>query len=286
MDSTRTFSDLAADLERVYGCMAGSVYAVYALYNPLKAATNEVYWEHTRKFLEQLHMVLYTKDHQLSLHKIKPESYFFLVKTCIDHSYAVTELIDIRNDRENKHTKDMANYIAHHILPPYLTYRRQTLHCSFDHNDGPGPGRISVAAQSYAMPMPQQSWGPMQMQMPMPMPMPMPMQMPTMPPWGQWCQMPIQTMPYGTAKISTDSQPQKRLKPTIRLKPTCTRAGATREQPRLHMPIPSDSDNVPLNFYTVYCSARISCVNNTADAEQHHVPQIFPVPNRPPPPSE
>jgi len=52
------------------------------------------------------------------------------------------------------------------------------------------------------------------------------------------------------------------------------------------MPVLSDSDNVPLNFYAVYCSARISRVNNTADAEQHHVPRIFPVPNRPPPPSE
>jgi hypothetical protein len=282
MDSERTFLDLAKDLERVYGCIAASVHAEYAMYNPLKTATNDVYWEHTRKFLEHLHIVLYTKNHQLSLHKIKAESYFFLVKTCIDHAYVVTELIDIRNDRENKHTKDMANHIAHHILPPYLTYRRQTLHCSFDHNDGCGPGRISVAAQSYAPPMPQQSpmmppvWGQMPMQ--------------TMPPvWGQmpmWPWSQPSPMVFDAKLSAPQPHNSKRLKPTIRLKPTCTKSGAEREQTRLHMPVPSDSDNVPLNFYAVYCSARISRVNNTADAEQHHVPRIFPVPNRPPPPSE
>lgn len=282
MDSERTFLDLAKDLERVYGCIAASIHVAYTRHNPLKTTNNDVYWEHTRKFLEHLHIVLYTKNHQLSLHKIKPESYFFLVKTCIDHAYVVTELIDIRNDRENKHTKDMANYIAHHILPPYLTYRRQTLQCSFDHNDGCGPGRVSIAAQSYGMPQqaPMPVWGQtMGSVWPMQTMAPVWGAGPTWPMAPGWGQVPMQTMAFNDSK-------SKKLKPAIRLKPTCTKSGAEREQSRLHMPVPSDSDNVPLNFYAVYCSARISRVNNTTDAEQHHVPRIFPVPNRPPPPSE
>jgi hypothetical protein len=270
--SERTFSQLAAELEHVYGCNAASVFVIYTKHNPLKFTNEqaEQYWEHTRRFLDHLHAVLYAKDHQLSLHVIKPESYFFLTKICIDHAFTVTELINIRNDREQKYSKNMANDIAHHILPPYLTYRRQTLNCSFGGASGwTGPGIVSQQAMATAMYMP----------MPMPMhypylpqttPMPTPMPMPT-----------PRVNPFPPPSIA---EPVKRIRPYIRRKPTCIRKGEERTAMTegLTMPLPTDTDEVPLNFYSVYCSDRANKVNNTA--EEHHVPQIFPVPNRPPPP--
>ena len=298
MDGDRTFSQLATELEQVYGCNAASVFSIYVKHNPLKCTdqlTMEQYWEHTRRFLEQLHIVLYTKEHQLSLHNIKPESYFFLTKTCIDHSFTVTELINIRNDREHKYSKDIANEIAHHILPPYLTYRRQTINCSFD-GSSIGPGSISQSAYMHASPMP---FNPSQMHA---SPMPFnPSQMPVqMPPFSSMqmpfssMQMPFSSMqmPFSSMQMPYPSQcsmiqPATRIKPTIKRKPTCIRKGEERsisDGHSLTMPPLSDCDNIPLNFYNVYCSEHANNVNASEDT--HHVPQIFPVSNRPPPPSD
>lgn len=298
MDGERTFSQLAAELKQVYGCNAASVFSIYAKHNPLKYNVGEMekYWEHTRRFLEHLHVVLYAKDHQLSLHKIKPESYFFLTKICIDHAFTVTELIDVRNDREAKYSKDMANEIAHHVLPPYLTYRRQTLNCSFD-SPPTGPGLISpnaIPPQIPSMPSMYPQTIPMPQFHPQTMPMPQfhPQMMPIQVPWQQ-APIPQMTDPYtamvtasASTMASTDTpRPLKRIRPTIvRRKPFCVRKGDEKESvsESLSMPTISDTDNVPLNFYSVYCSERANKINNTA--ETHHVPQIFPVPNRPPPP--
>jgi len=292
MNNERTYAQLAADLEHVYGCNAASVFSVYINHNPLSFTTEqaEQYWEHTRRFLEHLHNVLYAKDHQLSLHSIKPESYFFLTKICLDHAFTVPELINIRNNRESKVAKDMANDIAHDILPPYLTYRRQTLNCSFDAPQN-GPGLVIRPPMPWMQP--QMPWMQPQMQMPwmqpqMQMPWMQPqMQMPWMQPQMQMPWMQIQTPKPACTTISKPSgsgDAIKKPKPLIIRKPKCVRTGEEKQpvENELNMPTPSDSDEVPLNFYNVYCSDRANKVNNTA--EQHHIPQIFPVPNRPPPP--
>jgi hypothetical protein len=297
---------LAAELEQVYGCNAVSVFSVYAKHDPLKLGSGALdqYWEHTRRFLEHLHSVLYAPGHQLSLHTIAPESYFFLTKICIDHAFTVTELINVRNDRERKYAKDMANDIAHYILPPYLTYRRQTLDCKFTGPSGPKP--ISAQARLHAVPfypgqMPMPMPMPMQMpfypgQMPMPMPMPfypgqMPMPMPFYPgqmsmsmPMPMPMPMPMQMPPVPHAPPVPTPAPE-RTKPVVKRKPVCTRTGNVREttDQDLVMPEPDETaDNIPLNFYNVYCSELANKINSTA--EQHHVPQVFPVSNRPPPP--
>ena len=120
MDGERTFEQLAHELENVYGLIANSVYSAYELHNPLKLDTEQFiqYWETTRAFLENLHSVLYHKEHQLSIYSIKPESYYFLVKMCIDRSFTLSQLIDIRNDSDNKKAKDLANEIAHPTNAP------------------------------------------------------------------------------------------------------------------------------------------------------------------------
>ena len=294
-------SQLAAELEKVYGCNAMSVFSVYVKHDPLKLKPNvDQYWEHTRRFLENLHSVLYAPDHKLSLNNITPESYYFLTKTCIDHAFSVTELINVRNDREKKYAKDMANDIAHYILPPYLTYRRQTLECKFTGSNGPNP--ISEQAKLLALPMPlppMPFYPSMPMQMPMPfypsmpmqLPMPfypsMPMQMPIQPQFQ-----PLQPLASQFQPLQPQPQPQPpqpKPKPIVKRKPVCTRIGKVRESTNqdLVMPEPEEMvDNVPLNFYNVYCSELANRINSAA--EQHHVnvhvPQIFPVSNRPPPP--
>jgi hypothetical protein len=283
LNGQRTFSHLAAELKQVYGCTADSVFSIYVKHNPLKygqgmMSTSESepevmrYWEHTRRFLEYLHSVLYAEDHELSLHKLKPESYFFLTKICIDHAFDITELINIRNDKERKYAKDMANDISHHILPPYLTFRKQTLYCRFD-GASLGPGMIAPDAQFLGCPMPQQM---MPQQMPMMPQMMMPQQMPMMP----------QMMPMQPPSLIPRPIKKVKVRPTIRIKPTCIREGEEYNllTESLEMPAPTDSDDVPLNFYSVYCTERTNKVNSSA--ETHHVPQIFPVPNRPPPPTQ
>lgn len=277
MDGERTFSQLAAELKQVYGYNATAVCSVYVKHNPLKYGSDQLekYWEHTRKFLENLHMVLYAKDHQMSLHNIKPESYFFLTKICIDHAFTVTELIDIRNDREQKYAKDMANDIAHHILPPYLTYRRQINYSPVPNNTGPGYIQMAPMPGGWPMPMPM----PMMPQMPgWPMPMPM---MPQMPGWPMpgWSMPQFQPCMQEPAPVPAP----RKVKPIVKKKPTCVRKGEVKVSENLIMPVPADgTDNVPLNFYSVYCSERANIINNSAD--EHHVPLIFPVPNFPPPP--
>ena len=294
---TTTLS-LAAELEQIYGCNAISVYSVYVKHDPLKIKPNvDQYWEHTRRFLENLHSVLYSPGHQMSLQSIAPESYYFLTKICIDHAFSVTELINVRNDREQKYAKDMANDIAHFILPPYLTYRRQTLDCKFTSNNGPQP--VSEQAKLHAMPMPM----PMPMYPGMQMPMYPGMQMPMYP----GMQMPFQGYPRpmfprpapltGAPAPAPTPAPAPvpapapapatipKSKPVIKRKPVCTRTGNIRENNSsdLVMPVPDENaDSVPLNFYNVYCSDLTNRINSTA--EQHHVPQVLPVSNRPPPP--
>lgn len=283
----RTFLQLATELEQVYGCNAVSVYNIYVRHNPLKLKGQDMeqYWEHTRRFLEELHIVLYKEGHQLSLHKILPESYYFLTKTCIDRSFTVTELIDVRNDREHKYSKDIANEIAHHVLPPYLTYRRQTINCTIDpRNGGSGPGYITAEAQSYAPRFQPQFQAPFHPQFQAPF-QPQ-FQAPFQPQQLSWpafmMPQPGHTLP-SLAALQAQS-PVKRIKPIVRRRPACISSGAEKQPAAtsLTMPVPTDTDNVPLNFYTIYCSEQISTNSNT---ENHHIPQIFPVQNRPPPPA-
>jgi hypothetical protein len=293
MDGTRTFAHLATELTQVYGYTADAIYNVYVKHNPLKYGTDklEQYWEHTRKFMEDLHRVLYDKTHQLSLHQIRPESYYFLIKTCIDHAFSITELISIRNDREKKYAKDMANDIAHNIIPPYLTYRKQTINCNIT-GSGVVPGPVALPPGVPPMPpMPPQQFMPFQMPMPfhpfpmqqmympptMPMPMPMQMPFPPFPPFPPM-QMPMMPMP-----MQQPTQPAK-IRPVVKQKPVCIRNSEEKAQATegLVMPLPSDDDNIPLNFYSVYCTELANRIKNPSD--EHNIPQILPVPNRPPPP--
>jgi hypothetical protein len=287
MDGERTFEQLAYELENVYGLIAGSVYSAYELHNPLKLDVDQVpqYWEITRAFLEHLHSVLYHKEHQLSIYSIKPESYYFLVKMCIDRSFTLSQLIDVRNDSDNKKTKDLANEIAHHVIPPYLTHRRQNVSHSYYKSNIVTPNQINDPNASFMQPpmQPPQMpfmYGPPQMPFmygPPQMPMPMPFMYPHNPP------VPPRPSMYATPNGGkTYSEPSKRRKPIIRLKPKCVRKGNEKDQLGFSIPL-SENNDAPLNFYSVYCSDRATCVNN--ESKNHHVPMIFPVQNRPPPPN-
>ena len=286
MDGERTFEQLAQELDTVYGLIANSVYSAYELYNPLKLEEREFchYWETTRGFLENLHSVLYHKEHQLSIYSIKPESYYFLVKMCIDRAFTLSQLINIRNDSENKKTKDLANEIAHHVIPPYLTHRRQNINHSYYKSNNVAPNIINDPKAMYIPtqqppPMPPQfmyghtmmpppfMYGPQMGMMP-----PMPFMYPQGPP------IPPRPSMYSVS----DTEPIKRRKPIIRLKPKCVRKGAEKDQLGFSIPVSPD-DDTPLNFYSVYCSDRSSCINT--ESKDHHVPMIFPVQNRPPPPN-
>lgn len=115
-------------LYAVYGTyLPDDVYKHYCNINPLEldmGLTNnpvDKYWECTNRFLTSLHEVLLDPAHSLSIDNIKTENYYFLAKVCVDRSFDVGDLINIRNIRNVKYNKDLANQISHHVLPLYIT---------------------------------------------------------------------------------------------------------------------------------------------------------------------
>ena len=113
--------------QALYGPVANTVYAAYCKVNPLgmEDLKKTNYWTHVSSFLYNLHSVLYLQGHQMNIKTITADKYYFLVKMCVDSSFVVADLINIRNQKENKVCKILANEIAHHIMPPYLTMLNQ-----------------------------------------------------------------------------------------------------------------------------------------------------------------
>ena len=145
--ANRTFQHLAHDLCQVYGHIANDIFLSYTNINPLRFKDNvsaDSYWENVRIFLDEMHKILYTKEHKLSISSIRTEAYYFLCKMCIDRSFSVKELIDIRNVRSVKYNKDIANDISHISLPSYITYLRQIPSHQHHLGSSTGPGFTSV----------------------------------------------------------------------------------------------------------------------------------------------
>lgn len=256
---SRTFQQLADELTSVYGPMATSVCQCYVTHNPLKTDKPEIYWENVRIFLHELHTILYTQDNKLNIEVIATEAYFFLCKMCVDRSFTVSDLIDIRNDRTVKHNKNIANDLSHNVLPQYITMRRQ-----FDYQGiipSLSPGMVAMPPMQPMMGhMPYMQYPGMGMppQMPMSMSMPIPVPNPVPPAPAQ-----------GTGIIRTRPRILRRIN-ALPLKKQET-DGANRE---VTIPIHNLKDGLPLDFYTVH-----RCDTDGT------MPQVTPVPNHPPPPS-
>lgn len=260
-----TFQQLADELITMYGPLASSVHQCYTIHNPLKTDQPMIYWENVRIFLHELHTILYTRDQKHNIEIIPTDAYFFLCKMCVDRSFTVADLINIRNDRTVKFNKNIANDLSHNVLPQYITARRQ-----FDYTGiapMPCPGPVS-APPMQPMPMPIMPMMPMQhMSMMHPM---MQMQMPPMHPMMQ-----IPSMQPVTHASTTDTN-------SIRTRPRILRR-IDAAKPFLKdikdikrditVPIHNLKDEFPLDFYAMHrCDADAS------------VPEITSVPNRPPPP--
>jgi hypothetical protein len=109
--------------------LVGSVFNVYAKSNPLKLPEESKgsYWVQVFKFLNYIHEVLCHPNHEMNLRNIKSDNYYFLVKMCVDYSFTVPEIITIRNDKESKVCKVIANDLLKTgpfgpIIPTYITY--------------------------------------------------------------------------------------------------------------------------------------------------------------------
>ena len=119
-------------LHTVYGArLPDDIYKYYCETNPLRINLESnsdsdsnnlnLYWECVSRFLSNLHDVLLDPKHELSINNIMTENYYFLAKVCVDRSFAIGDLIKIRNDRKVKHNKNLANLLSHHVLPFYIT---------------------------------------------------------------------------------------------------------------------------------------------------------------------
>lgn len=288
MNSGRTFQQLADELTALYGPMATSVFRCYSTHNPLRTDRPEIYWENIRIFLHELHTILYTRDNKLNIEVIPTEAYFFLCKMCVDRSFTVANLIDIRNDRTVKHNKNIANDLSHNVLPQYITMRRQ-----FDyHGLAPQaqPGTVATPPMPpmhnmMSMPQMQPYHTPPMMGMPGMSNMPY-MGMPSMSnmPYIGMPSMPY--MPYmphmGMPGPVQQTQSIRQAAETIRIRPRILRRrdasdwkkGKGELDREVTIPLHNLQDSMPLDFYTVH-----RCDTNGA------IPQVTPVPNRPPPPS-
>jgi hypothetical protein len=104
--------------------LSGAVFTAYAKVNPLKLQdlNKGSYWTQTFKFLSALHEVLGHPTHEMNLRNIKTDNYYFLVKMCVDFSFTVPEIITIRNDKESKVCKIIANDLLNTgAIPFYIT---------------------------------------------------------------------------------------------------------------------------------------------------------------------
>lgn len=122
-------------LYAIYGHqLPTEIYQYYSDSNPLKCAKT-VYWEHVGRFLNFLHEVLLNKDHSYFVGRIKTENYFFLCKMCVDKSFDICDIIDIRNDSACKYNKTIATNIAHNVMPAYVVSLDQAIrpedYCSY-----------------------------------------------------------------------------------------------------------------------------------------------------------
>lgn len=247
-------TDLKDTLVQVYGITALTIYDIYIRYNPigLTEENKDQYWEHTRKFLEGLHTALYRENHKFSIRVIKPESYFKLVITCLNLSFTVTETLELANC-----ITDMTNDISHNILPPYITFRRQTVNCSIKLPPNPPMPQIPNPMFQYG------AYG--------------------FNPYGHGAYGAYGFNPYGHGaygahgdETSKSKSVEEKIKPQIKLKPIIIRSGDLKKSDNAEVVI---NDDLPLNFYSVYHK---KVVND--NSLEHHIPCIYPVSNRPPPP--
>ncbi len=293
----RTVDQLASELNDVYGSVAGNIFHYYRSINPLTRIEPKVYWENVRVFLDELHQVLYRKDHTHSVDKINTENYYFLCKMCVDRSFAIYDIISIRNDRDQQSCKLLANEIAHNVLPLYILYLRQIPNKTHYHNSE--PGLISLSAIPPHMRQLQQGssgippgtpgqYSPPQgatgqysvSQYGMPQYGILPYGMPPygMPQYG----VPLYGMPdihtmYGASGMPAMLPPAP---PKIRPKPRCIRRGDAKQIAATKcVPLPDDDeDTFPLSM----CSSLDGYVSVP---EIHHVPKIMPLLNQVQPPS-
>lgn len=124
-------SNLIENLTQVYGLrLPMDLYLCYCQVNPLKISLpknadglygySEKYWECVSNFLLNLHSVILDQTHSLHVSKIQTDQYYFLTKMCIDRSFRIGDIINIRNDRSSQYNKTLANIISHNILPFYI----------------------------------------------------------------------------------------------------------------------------------------------------------------------
>ena len=112
---------------------AQETHNIYERINPLKKITvnqlNQLnnYWVQVTKFLTNLHETIYTPSHEMHYSKLAVDQYYFLVKMCVDFSFSVPDLITIRNQQDSKACKEIANEIAHNLLPAYILTLQMTI---------------------------------------------------------------------------------------------------------------------------------------------------------------
>ena len=104
--------------------LAQQVHDIYTRVNPLDL---DSYWPQVTKFLMNLHETIYTEGQEMHFSILTVDQYYFLVKMCVDFSFRVSDIITIRNQRESKSCKTIANDIAHNILPSYILTLQSTL---------------------------------------------------------------------------------------------------------------------------------------------------------------
>ena len=282
MSTERTFEQLASELEDVYGPISGKVYYYYTVINPLEKSDETIsqYWENVRCFLDELHKVLYNKEHTHAVENITTEGYYFLCKMCIDRSFTVSDLINIRNNRTSKYGKILANEISHNVLPLHIMYLRQITNRSHY-----GLNQPQVGKPNYAHQLPQVMPGMMSNQM-MPMPMPMTGMMPN-PMMSMPGMIHPMMMPNPMMMTPPADRPEQVKTERVRPKPRCVRRNAQDLSPEGEdgpiIPLPIDGcDTIPLNFYGTYCGDAAG--KYAAVPKEHHIPKIMPVSNQPPPP--
>lgn len=286
------YEQLSGQLYDLYGDTAQQVYKRYVKHDPLAVPGNN-YWEHVRIFMDELHAILYDKDHKLSIMSIRPESYFILTNMCVGRSFTVADLISI-NSKDISYS-NISYDIAYEVLPGYITYRRQTpKHTHHTHELGVvAPDRPTPQVATSVMQPMYPQMHPMYPQMYM-HPQIYPQMHPHMynpyMPYHYKPALPPHSHSYSLQQTQTPSpevRPNRpgtpatdKLRPKIIVKPVCIRRGDPKVASSVY--VISDEDNVPADFYSVYCSNGVVSTNDTST--EHHVPYILPVMNRPPPP--
>lgn len=258
----RTFEQLSTELNSLYGPVADGVYKCYTSADPLAKGNTAEYWENVRLFLDELHRVLFLRDHTHCVEKLCTENYYFLTKLCVDRSFSLPDLITVRNDRKKQHCKILANDISHNVLPLYILYLKQDNGRKHTVTDcTPGPVRAPPGLTPYCygpyMPPGMQMPGLMPQYMPMPQGMPMPYYMPMPMPGPMSCYMPMpMPMPPGMPQYRPASMPSApnsipSKPPRILPKPRCIKKDTP--PPAMHLKLSEDDEEIlPITSYTMF----------------------------------